>query len=91
MSMPIIHIQLEGIREAIQYAFLQRSDEFNAGVEKALNKVLSVEYIEAKIENEVTKAVDNAIKSLSENYVIQQIVREIVSKALANKLENMEG
>ena len=90
-SMPVIKIELEGIREKISYAFLQHSNEFNEIVARSIEKALSPDTIEQRIDAEVCKAVDSAIASLSGDYAIKQIVKEIVASALNEKLDKIMG
>lgn len=89
-GMPIIKLELDDMRERIIHAYASRSDEFNEMVAKALDKTLCAENLQALVEVQVQKAVDDAIKSISSNYIIQSIVRQIVIEALHKKQKELE-
>lgn len=88
---PIIRIEIEGIRERLTQMFADRSDNINEMVAKSLEKVLSEENIQDFIDKEVQKAVYGAISSLSENYTIRSIMIGIVSTALESYRRSAEG
>ena len=81
-NIPIIRLNLESIRSNIACAFAARSDEINSMVAAGLEKALTADNLQERINAEVQKAVDNAIYSLSDNHTIRSIIIDIVSNAL---------
>ena len=81
-NIPVISLNLEGIRSSITHAFMAHSDEVNQMVMVGLEKVLSADNLQDRINAEVQKTVDKAIESLSDDYTIRSIVIDIVSDAL---------
>ena len=90
MEIPIIKIEIEGIRERIGQSFAIHIGEFNKMIDEAIKKSFTVETIQAKIDMQVMKALDNAIDSLSEHYAVKTIVQEIVVKSLTNVRDEMD-
>ena len=86
-KIPIIKLQLDGIREQITHAFIADSDRLNLYVKKALEVVLTDETLEKRIIVEVEGAVNTAISELSNNYVIKSIITKIVANALIKHQE----
>ena len=82
MEFPVIKLQLETMREEIAAAMALREDEFAAMIAKALEKELTPENLHHRVEAQVTKAVDEAVNSLSQNYVIKSLVTDIVAACL---------
>lgn len=81
-NIPVIRLNLEGIRSQITHAFMAHSEELNQMVAAGLEKALSADNLQERINEEVQNAIDDAIKSLSSNYTIRSIVFDIVSEAL---------
>lgn len=90
MNIPIIRIDIEGMKESIQYAFAVHSEEFNTMIHAAVDKAIDVDTIQAKIDKEVEKALHLSIESLSEHSLVKGIVRDIVVKSLANVRDEIE-
>ncbi len=65
MDIPIIKIEIEGMRERIGQAFAIHNGEFDQMIAEAIKKSFTVETIQAKIDMQVAKALDNAIDSLA--------------------------
>ncbi len=90
MDIPIIKIQVEGMKQSIQNALAIHGKEFNDMISEAVDKSFTVETIKAKIEMQVAKALDNAIDSLSENYQVKTIMKDIVVQSLVKKRDEIE-
>jgi len=89
MEGPIIKIQLEALREKVAAAMVARSEEFDSMIAAALEKELTAESLHFRVEEEVRKAVDEAIKSLSEHHTIRSIVTDIVAACLRDHENRM--
>lgn len=89
-EIPVIRIEIEGMRQSVQNALAVHNKEFDTMIHKAVDKIFTVETIQAKIDMQVAKALDNAIDSLSESHYIKSVVMDIVLESLAgirNKLK----
>ncbi len=82
MDIPIIKIEIQGLRERICQSLAIHNGEFDKMIAEAIRKSFTVETIQAKIDMQVAKALDNAIDSLSEHYAVKTIVKDIVVKSL---------
>lgn len=89
-GIPIIKIELEGMKQSIQAALTARGEEFDTMINAAIDKTFTVETIQAKIDMQVAKALDNAIDSLSESHDVKRIVKDIVVNSLVQKRDQME-
>lgn len=90
MNIPIIKIEIEGMRERIGQSFALHNGEFDKMIAEAVKKSFTVETIQAKIDMQVAKALDNSIDSLSENYTVKTIVQDIVAKSLTKVRDEIE-
>lgn len=90
MDIPIIKIEIEGLRERIGQAFALHNGEFDKMIESAIKKSFTIETIQAKIDMQVAKALDNAIDSLSESYEVKTIIQNIVVKSLTKVRSKIE-
>ena len=90
MDIPIIRIEIQGMKESIQNAVAVHHEEFNTMIHEAVDKSFTVKTIQAKIEMQVAKALDNAIDGLSESYQVKTIVMDIVLRSLEKKRDEIE-
>jgi hypothetical protein len=91
MDIPIIKIEISGMRQSICNALALHNVEFNDMVFEAVEKSFTPETIKAKIEMQVAKALDNAIDSLSEHHMVKTIVKDIVVQSLVKKRQAIEN
>lgn len=89
-GIPVIKIELEGMKQSISTALMARSGEFDKMIQIALDKSFNVETIQHKIDMQVAKALDDAIDTLSEHYLVKALVRDIVVKSLTNTRDKTE-
>ncbi len=89
-GIPIIKIELEGMKQSIQAALTARGEEFDTMIHAAVDKIFTIETIQAKIDMQVAKALDNAIDSLSESHHVREIVKDIVVNSLVQKRDKLE-
>lgn len=89
-NIPIIKVELEGMKDAISHAMMSRSEEFNKMINTALDKTMKVEVLQHKIDMQVAKALDNAIDSLSDSHKVKAVVMDIVLASLTNKRDEKE-
>ncbi len=90
MNIPRIRIEIEGMKESIQQALAVHNEEFNTMIHEAVDKSFTVETIQAKIEMQVAKALDNAIDNLSKSYQVKTIITDIVLQSLVKKRDEIE-
>jgi hypothetical protein len=90
MAIPIIRIQVDGVRESFQQALAIYNDEFNVMVSDAVDKAFNIDTVQAEIEHQVQIALDDAIKGLSEHYQIKDMIKDIVLKSLTKKRDEIE-
>ncbi len=89
-GIPIIKIEIEGMKERIGQALMIRNGEFDKMIGEAVKKSFTIETIQYKIDMQVAKALDNAIDSLSEHYIIKTIIQDIVVKSLVKVRDKIE-
>lgn len=82
MDVPVIKIELEGIRKRINHALMTHSGEFDKMIASAIDKSFNIETIQYKIDMQVAKALDNAIDGLTDSYPIKTVMKDIVVRSL---------
>lgn len=90
MEIPIIKIEIQGMKESMCQALAIHNGEFNVMIQSAIKKSFNVEVIQAKIDMQVARTLDNAIDSLSENYHVKAIIQDMVVKSLVNVRDEIE-
>jgi phospholipid N-methyltransferase len=90
MDVPIIKIELEGLRKQISTALMSNNNEFDKMISEAIEKSFTVETIQHKIDMQVAKALDNAIDCLGSSLPVREIIEDIVVKSLEQKRDQME-
>jgi hypothetical protein len=89
-GIPTIKIEVEGMRERIQCALAVHGKEFDSMVQSAVDKAFTVENIQHRIDEQVAKALDDAIDSLSEHYAVKAVVQDIVLGSLMKVRDEIE-
>lgn len=87
MDIPIIRIEIEGMKEKIQQALSVHNIEFNTMIQSAVEKAFNVETIQEKIDRQVEMALDNAIGSLSQDRLIQDALKCFVLNSIVKMNE----
>ncbi len=87
MDIPIIKIEIEGMREKVQYALAVHNDEFNTMIKHAVEKAFNFETIQEKLDREIAIALDNAIKTLSDD----SLIRDSLKCFVLNSIVKMSG
>lgn len=86
-KLPIVTLQFEGMRESLKYSLMLHSKELSEMTNAAIDNAFSTRNIQEQVQKEVNKAIDGAIASLSGNYDVQQLIKEIVIKALEDRVQ----
>lgn len=87
MNVPVIRIEIEGVREAIGHALCVHNDEFNTMIKQAVEKAFNFETIQEKIDREVEVALDNSIKTLSGDSLIRDALKCFVLNSIVKMNE----
>ncbi len=90
MEVPIIRIEIQGMKESIQQAVAVHSGEFNEMIHHAVEKAFDYDTIQAKIDSEIANSIDDAIGCLSENYLVKAVIQNIVVKSLGDLRDKLE-
>ncbi len=85
MEIPIIRIELQGMKESIQQALAVHNDEFNTMISAAVDKAFDVETIQAKIDASVQQCLNDSIEALSGHYRVRELITELVVQSLEKK------
>jgi len=91
MNVPIIKLEVEGMRHTVTTALSQHSAEIDENIRKAINFYCSPDNIENVIHKEVTEAIDNAVKEEIRSFFKyskpgRQAIREAVMKYLDEEM-----
>ena len=89
MNIPVITLEIEGIREQIQHALAVHNKEFNIMIKHAVEKAFNLETIQEKIDREIEVALDNAIKTLSNDSLIRDALKCFVLNSIVKMKEQV--
>ena len=89
-NVPIIELDLRHMREQFKTAIMTHNEEINAMVADAVERICTVENLQAKIDASIAKAMDTAINNLATDYNTQQVVIGIVNDALFNARQKID-
>lgn len=82
---PIITLQIEGMRESLKHSLMLHSRELTEMTNIAIDNAFSTRNIQEQVQREVNKAIDEAIAELSGNYDIKRLIKEIVLNAITDR------
>ena len=77
-----LRVVLDGIRERINYGFLDYQKTISDAVEAQLKEKLTTRNLEAEIGQAIDEALDNAIKAIASDHTIRSILSGIVRDTL---------
>lgn len=89
MEIPIITIELSGMRETVKKALMAHNKQFNDMVSASVDKAFNRETLSTKIDIEIEKALNTAIEELGQHYQIREILKDLVLASLAKKHEEI--
>ena len=89
-SMPIIKIEMEGIRQQVGSMIADHNNEINEMVQDALKQTLNEEWVRIQIQENVNKCVKSAISNLSDNYVLKSAVECTIAASLTKMMKEKE-
>lgn len=84
---PVIRIEIEHIRESVTRMLALRNDDLNRMVKASLEKQLTEDAIQEKIDIEITRCIDEAIKGLSTNYQLRGVLCDVIADTIARKFK----
>lgn len=89
-NIPIIRVEIDGMKDTITHAMMSRSKEWGTMISDAIDKSFDVKTIQHKIDMQVAKALDSAIDTIAEHYLVKSLVHDIVVASLTKKRDEME-
>jgi len=91
MNIPIIRLEVEGMRHSISVALSKHTMEMDAMIQDALASYCTPENIAHIIRSETTRALDEVIKQEISNFFYYGAGRRVVVEAVKEKLlRNLE-
>lgn len=85
-TLPIIKIEIEGLRRQVCSGLLGINDEINKYVMKSLEKQMTEEWVIVEIDNAVKECLKKAIEGIANDYRMRSAMTELVSNVIAEKL-----
>lgn len=86
-TMPILRLELEGIKECVAHAFSANQDELKKMVEDTLESELSEEWVRREVATQVRHCIEKAITSVSDDWNLQNAIRSTICKKIQDSLE----
>lgn len=88
MEIPTIELQLQGLKVGIISALNDRNEEINSIVKAELGKLMTEEWVTARIQENVRQCLEKAIDNMSSSYKLQTIFREVIEDILCNSIHS---
>lgn len=85
-SLPIIKLELQGMRHAVMHAFTRHQIEMDAHVQAAMDAYCSPENIKRVVDTAVAREIESAIQSEVEKFYKYGAGRKAVAAAVAEAL-----
>lgn len=82
-----LNIELEGVKHAVAAHLGTHESTINNLVVQELDKVLSEDWVVTEIKKSVRDAVKSAVASISSDYGLQRVLKEVLLAELCSKLE----
>lgn len=83
MNMPILRIELEGIRESVARALVTRNDEINKLILDSLESQLQEEWVIESIDSAVKAQIKKSIDDVSTNWELRMEITRVVSESIS--------
>ena len=89
-ALPIIKLELDHMKHEISCMLSDHNNEFGAMIQDALERELTLENLQDKIDYQVRIALDKAIKDLGTSFVLRQAFRESFEQLVIDQLGKEE-
>lgn len=86
MNLPIVRLELEGMKESIVMAFSEYALKMDADVQSAVAAICTPENLTAMVTKYAKDAIDSAIRQEISNFYNYGLGREVIRKAVNETL-----
>ena len=84
-ELPILRIELDGVRSNIAHMFNANNNELNEMVKASLDKTLTHAWVAERIDFNVRECIRQAVEGISNNYELRTAISEaIVDQVIRN-------
>lgn len=91
MNVPIIRLEVEGMKHTMLMALAEHTSKIDASVQQAIEEYCTDENINAIVKEEAKAALDNAVKEEVRNFFIRSNAgRQAVREAVIEHLDRMD-
>ncbi len=87
IDVPILRIELEGVRSSVVTMLQDRNDELNKMIAQEIDATLKLEWVQEKISYVVKEMIGKAIDKVSNNYQLQDAIASLVSNAVTEMVQ----
>lgn len=84
----IISIEMEELRERVKISMMSRSSEFDVMIKHSVDKLLTVENLQARVDEQVAKVIDSTICSVSSSHVIKNLLVDMIEVKLSELVKS---
>ena len=84
-ELPVLRIELDGIKQRIAHTFADHNDCLNKQIEKTINETLTEEWVQYEINIAVKNCIRKSIENVSDNWRLQ----EVITNAIAESIEQV--
>lgn len=81
-EIPVIKIELQGLRHTVVSMLTTRNDELNDLVIKSIEQQINEDWVVGRINETVREMLEQAIKDISSNWELKNAIRELVCESI---------
>lgn len=90
-NLPIIRIELDGVRNTVAAMLTDKNKEISEYVIKSLEKQITEDWVIEEIDTAVKSCLKSAIASVANDYQMRSAITELISNAVTHKLTGCES
>ena len=78
MQLPVLRIELEGVKQNVAHMFAQNNDELNKMVQETIAAKLTEEWVQTEINRAVDNCIKSAIKDIADNWKLKNAITNLM-------------
>ncbi len=78
MQLPVLRIELEGVKQNIAHMFSKNNDELNKMVQETIASQLTEEWVQGEINQAVRDCMKSAIEDIANNWKLKNAITELM-------------
>ena len=89
MNLPVLRIELEGIKQNIAHMFNQNNDELNKMVQETIESQLTEDWVQGEINQAVRSCMKSAIEDIANNWKLKNAITELMVDSIEKTISKV--